>query len=191
MILPIVAYGDPILRKVSKEISKEYPHLQELIKNMQETMRHSGGVGLAAPQIGKDIRLFLIDASGFAESKGLSEAQKNELKNFKKVFINPKIIRESGELWDFKEGCLSIPGIQENVQRKNTVEAAYLDENFTPQKTIFTGIIARIFQHEYDHLEGKLFLDKLSELQKKLLQKKLEKIKKGKIKSEYPMRFFR
>ena len=191
MILPIVAYGDPVLRKVCRELTSEYPNLQQLIADMQQTMQQAQGVGLAAPQIGKAIRLFVMDASGFAENETLTDTQKNELRNFKKVCINPKILQESGEVWNFKEGCLSIPQVSENVSRHSTVAVRYLDENFVPQKEVFTGLVARIFQHEYDHIEGKLFIDKLSGLKRQLLKKKLNNIRKGNIKTNYPMRFYK
>ena len=189
MILPIVAYGDPILRKVAKEIDANYPNLSELIENMRQTMYNASGVGIAAPQIGKSIRLFLIDATPFAEDEDLSEEDRAQLKDFNKVFINPRIIEENGDEWAFNEGCLSIPDIREEVFRPDTVTFCYQDENFKDHKVTLTGIAARVFQHEYDHLEGILFTDKLSSLKKRILKKKLEKISLGKVSSNYRMRF--
>jgi len=189
MILPIIAYGDPVLRKVGKEITKDYPKLDELIANMTETMKNAQGVGLAAPQIGKDIRLFLIDASPFAESDELEEEEKMFLQGFNKVFINAKIIEEEGDEWVFNEGCLSIPNINEDVYRNDTIHIEYQDENFENKKDTLSGLAARIFQHEYDHIEGILFTDKLSTLKKRLLKKKLENISKGKVDIGYRMKF--
>lgn len=189
MILPIVAYGDPVLRKVGKEIDKDYPNLKELIANMKETMYKASGVGLAAPQIGKDIRLFVIDASPFADDDELQEKDREILKSFKKVFINPKILEEEGEEWAFNEGCLSIPDVREDVFRKEKIRIEYFDENFTKHTQELEGLAARVFQHEYDHIEGVLFTDKLSSLKKRLIKKKLDNISKGKIRSDYRMRF--
>ena len=189
MVLPIVAYGDPVLRKVGKDITKDYPKLDELISNMKETMKNAQGVGLAAPQIGKDIRLFLIDASPFAESDELDEEEKNFLQGFKRTFINAQILEEEGEEWVFNEGCLSIPNINEDVYRNETIHIEYLDENFEKKTEALSGLAARIFQHEYDHIEGVLFTDKLSSLKKRLLKKKLENISKGKIEVDYKMSF--
>jgi len=189
MILPIIAYGDPVLRKVGKEITKDYPNLKQLIQNMKETMQNANGVGLAAPQIGKAIRLFMIDASPFAESKELKTKEKEFLKTFNHVFINAKIIKEENDEWAFGEGCLSIPNINEDIMRQETIYIEYVDESFTPQKETLNGLAARIFQHEYDHIEGILFTDKLSSLKKRLLKKKLENISKGKVEVDYRMRF--
>lgn len=189
MILPIVAYGDPVLRKVGKEIDKDYPNLSELIRNMKETMYNASGVGLAAPQIGKAIRLFIIDASPFAEDDDLSQEEKEVLESFNKVFINPKIVNEEGEEWVFNEGCLSIPDVREDVWRKPTITVEYQDDNFENHTETYSGLAARVFQHEYDHIEGVLFTDKLSSLKKRLIKKKLENISKGKINSGYRMRF--
>ncbi len=189
MILPIVAYGDPVLRKVGKEIDKDYTNLNQLIENMKETMHNANGVGLAAPQVGKAIRLFMIDASPFAENEELEDDERAFLKDFNKVFINAKIIKEENEEWAFNEGCLSIPNINEDVMRQETIHVEYVDENFSPKKEILNGLAARIFQHEYDHIEGILFTDKLSSLKKRLLKKKLENISKGKIDVDYRMRF--
>jgi peptide deformylase len=189
MILPIIAYGDPVLRKVGKEITKDYPKLDELIANMTETMKNAQGVGLAAPQIGRDIRLFLIDASPFAESDELEEEEKLFLQGFNRIFINAKIIEEEGDEWVFNEGCLSIPNINEDVFRNETIHIEYQDENFENKKDTLSGLAARIFQHEYDHIEGILFTDKLSSLKKRLLKKKLENISKGKVDIGYRMKF--
>jgi len=189
MILPIVAYGDPILRKTGVEIDKDYPKLADLIANMEETMHNANGVGLAAPQVGRAIRLFLVDASPFAESDELDDKERDFLKDFKRVFINPKIIAEKGEEWAFSEGCLTIPNINEDVLRKEIIDIEYFDENFEVKTETLDGLAARIFQHEFDHIEGILFTDKLSTLKKRLLKKKLENISKGKIDVDYRMKF--
>ena len=189
MILPIVAYGDPVLRKVGKEINADYPELSKLIADMKETMYNANGVGLAAPQIGRAIRLFLVDATPFADDEDLDEEERKVLENFNKVFINPKILKEEGDEWAFNEGCLSIPDINEDVFRKETITVEYLDENFTKHTEILDGMAARVFQHEYDHIQGVLFTDKLSSLKKRLIKKKLENISKGKISPAYRMRF--
>lgn len=189
MILPIVAYGDPVLRKVGKEIDKDYPQLEKLIADMKETMYNAQGVGLAAPQIGKAIRLFLVDASPFAEDEDLEEEDRKVLADFNHVFINPKIIEEQGDEWAFNEGCLSIPDVREDVFRQETITIEYQDENFDKHTRTLSGLAARVFQHEYDHIEGILFTDKLSSLKKRLIKKKLENISKGKINAGYRMRF--
>ena len=189
MILPIVAYGDPVLRKVAVAIDATYPDLEKLIANMKETMYNASGVGLAAPQIGKAIRLFLIDASPFAEDDDLSEEERTVLKSFNKVFINPKIVEEEGEEWIFNEGCLSIPDVREDVSRQPKITIEYQDENFMIHTETLEGLAARVFQHEYDHIEGILFTDKLSTLKKRIIKKKLENISKGKINADYRMRF--
>ena len=189
MILPIVAYGDPVLRKVGKEIDKEYPQLEKLIADMKETMYNAQGVGLAAPQIGKDIRLFLIDASPFADDEDLSEEDRKVLETFNRVFINAKIIKEEGDEWAFNEGCLSIPDVREDVFRQETITIEYQDENFEKHTEVLGGLAARVFQHEYDHIDGILFTDKLSSLKKRLIKKKLENISKGKVEAGYRMRF--
>ncbi|MDC0176778.1 peptide deformylase [Polaribacter sp.] len=189
MILPIVAYGDPVLRKVAVEINADYPELKTLIANMKETMYNASGVGLAAPQIGKAIRLFLIDASPFAEDEELSDKDRAALKNFNKVFINAKILKEDGEEWVFNEGCLSIPDVREDVYRQPEITIEYQDEDFKTHTETLNGLAARVFQHEYDHIDGILFTDKLSSLKKRLIKKKLDNISKGKINSEYRMRF--
>jgi len=189
MILPIIAYGDPVLRKVGKDIEKDYPKLEELLENMWETMYNAHGVGLAAPQIGLPIRLFLVDASPFADDEAMSPEEQKQLEGFKKAFINPKITQESGEEWTFNEGCLSIPDVREDVSRKGTIQITYLDENFKEHTETYNGLLARVIQHEYDHIEGVLFTDKISSLKKRLLKGKLGNISKGKTKVEYRMRF--
>lgn len=189
MILPIVAYGDPVLRKMGEKIDATYPNLKELIANMKETMYNAQGVGLAAPQIGKAIRLFVIDASPFAEDDDLSEEEQKSLKDFNRVFINPQIIEEEGNEWAFTEGCLSIPDVREDVFRQGKVTFEYQDENFDTHTETLTGLAARVFQHEYDHIEGILFTDKLSPLKRRIIKKKLENISKGKINAGYRMRF--
>ncbi|WP_298883503.1 peptide deformylase [uncultured Polaribacter sp.] len=189
MILPIVAYGDPVLRKVAIEIDADYPGLETLIENMRETMYNASGVGLAAPQIGKAIRLFLIDASPFADDEELSDEDRKALENFNKVFINAKILSEDGDEWAFNEGCLSIPDVREDVFRQPEITIEYQDENFVKHTETLNGLAARVFQHEYDHIDGVLFTDKLSSLKKRLIKKKLENISKGKIRADYRMRF--
>jgi peptide deformylase len=189
MILPIIAYGDPILRKITTTIDAGYPNLEKLITNMKETMYNASGVGLAAPQIGKAIRLFLIDASPFAEDEAISEEDRAVLKNFNKVFINAQILEEEGETWAFNEGCLSIPDVREDVFRQPKITIEYQDEDFMKHTETLEGLAARVFQHEYDHIEGILFTDKLSTLKKRIIKKKLENISKGKITADYRMRF--
>ncbi|MCL6217611.1 peptide deformylase [Zunongwangia pacifica] len=189
MILPIVAYGDPVLKKKAKPIDKDYPKLEELISNMWDTMYNAYGVGLAAPQVGVPIRLFVIDAAPFAEDDDLSASEKEYLKGFKKVFINAQIIEETGDEWAFSEGCLSIPDVREDIFRKPEVTIEYQDQNFETQKETFTGLAARVVQHEYDHTEGILFTEKISSLKKRLINGRLKKISSGKIKVDYKMRF--
>nr|WP_298999510.1 peptide deformylase [uncultured Allomuricauda sp.] len=189
MILPIVAYGEPVLRKKAKEIETDYPKLKELISNMWDTMYNAHGVGLAAPQIGLPIRLFLVDTTPFSDDDDLSPEEQQALNGFKKVFINANIEKEEGEEWDFNEGCLSIPDVREDVKRKPTITISYLDEDFNSHTETYDGLLARVIQHEYDHIEGILFTDKLSSLKKRLLKSRLDKISKGKIKVDYKMRF--
>ncbi|MEL6917746.1 MAG: peptide deformylase [Bacteroidota bacterium] len=189
MTLPIVAYGDPVLRKVGKSIDKDYPKLNELIPNMWETMYKANGVGLAAPQIGLPIRLFLVDTTPFSDDEDLSPEEQKALNGFKKVFINAKMVEETGKEWPFNEGCLSIPDVREDVQRRDTITINYKDENFKEYTETYDGLLARVIQHEYDHIEGVLFTDKLSSLKKRLLKGRLANISKGKIKVEYRMRF--
>ncbi|WP_196891540.1 peptide deformylase [Aureivirga marina] len=189
MILPIVAYGDPVLKKVGVDIDENYPNLEKLIENMRETMANAHGVGLAAPQIGLSIRLFLVDARPFAEDEDLEEGERAFLANYNKVFINARILEETGEEWAFSEGCLSIPNVREDVFRKESIVVEYYDENFEKHTEKLTGLAARVFQHEYDHIDGILFTDHLTSLKKRLIKKKLENIAKGKITPEYRMRF--
>lgn len=188
MKLPIVAYGDPVLRKKAEEIDEDYPQLDKLINNMFDTMYGARGVGLAAPQIGLPIRLFVVDASPFAEDDE-DEPGDPSVKDFKKVFINPIIVEETGEKWAFSEGCLSIPDITEDVMRPENLVINYLDENFEEHEMELTGLAARIVQHEYDHIEGKLFTDKLSPLKKTMLKSKLDAISKGQVRVSYKMKF--
>lgn len=182
MILPIVAYGDPILKKEAEEIEQDYPFLKELIANMFETMYKAEGVGLAAPQIGKSIRLFIVDASPFEEDEP-------ELKDFIKTFINPIIVEEEGDEWAFKEGCLSIPAIREDVSRKPKITIEYFDQDFNLLEETFEGLAARVIQHEYDHIEGILFTDHINPLKRRLLKSKLNNISKGNVKVPYRMKF--
>lgn len=189
MILPIVGYGDPVLRKVGEEISPEYPNLKETIANMYETMYNACGVGLAAPQVGLAIRLFIVDCEPFSEGDDLSKEEATQLKTFKKTFINAKMIKEEGELWGFNEGCLSIPEVREDVYRNEKITIEYLDENFEKKTEVYDGLIARVIQHEYDHIEGILFTDKISTLKKTLIKKKLQNIMDGKARPDYRMRF--
>lgn len=189
MILPIIAYGDPVLRKKGAEITSEYPNLDKLIENMWDTMYEAYGVGLAAQQIGLPIRLFIIDPSAFGEDKELELEEQKRLKNLKKVFLNPKIVSEEGEDWAFNEGCLSIPEIREDVFRKQQITIEYQDENFNSFREVYEGLAARVIQHEYDHIEGILFTDKLSSLKKRLIKGKLANISKGKVEVDYRMRF--
>ncbi|BDW93185.1 peptide deformylase [Flagellimonas marinaquae] len=189
MILHIVAYGDPVLRKKAKDIASDYPKLEELIANMWETMYNAHGVGLAAPQVGLPIRIFMVDTTPFSDDEDLSKEEQEKLNGFKKVFINAKIEEENGKEWDFNEGCLSIPDVREDVKRKPEVTITYLDEDFKSRTETFDGLLARVIQHEYDHIEGILFTDKLSTLKKRLLKNRLDKISKGKINVDYRMRF--
>jgi peptide deformylase len=191
MILPIVAYGDPVLKKEGEEITKEYPELDKLIADMFETMYNAQGVGLAAPQIGKSIRLFIVDGSPFADRDEDEEEDPMAvgMESFKKVFINPIIEEEKGEEWGFNEGCLSIPKIREEVFRHETIVMSYYDENWKLHEETFDGYKARIIQHEYDHVDGVLFTDHLSSLKRKLLTKKLQNISKGEIEVDYRMNF--
>ena len=189
MILPIVAYGDPVLKKVAEDIGPDYPNLEEFIADMFETMYHAKGVGIAAPQVGRSIRLFVVDASAFAEDEENTPEEAEELKSFKRVFINAHIIDEEGDEWPFNEGCLSIPKIREDVYRKPFITMRYMDENFDEYEEEFDGVIARIIQHEYDHIEGTLFTDRINPLRKRLLKRKLTDISKGNVDVDYKMRF--
>ncbi len=188
MILPVVAYGDPLLKREAEEIDETYPDLDKLIENMFETMYQASGVGLAAPQIGLGIRIFIVDGSSFAEDEETDPKAKG-MGDFKKVFINPIIEDEQGEKWGFTEGCLSIPTIREEVFRKEEVTISYYDQNWKFHEETFHGYSARIVQHEYDHLEGVLFTDHLSPLKKRLLTKKLQNISKGEVEHDYRMKF--
>jgi len=189
MILPIVAYGDPVLRKETEEIDKDHPKLDSILENMFETMYEARGIGLAAPQVNLPIRLFIVDATPFEDDEDLTEEERIFLSTFKKVFINARIVDESGDEWAFNEGCLSIPEVREDVFRQPEIVIEYLDENFKKHKETFSGIVARIIQHEYDHIEGILFTDKLSPLKKRLIKSKLTNISKGNVGVDYRMKF--
>jgi peptide deformylase len=178
MILPVTVYGDPILRKAAQPIGPGYPDLQEILINMWETMYVADGVGLAAPQVGLPIRIFVIDASSGAD-------EDPSLRDFKKVFINAEMLERSGNPWTMEEGCLSLPEIRENVSRPDTVRLRYADENFTIHEEVFSGFAARVIQHEYDHLEGVLFVDYLSPLKRKILKGKLISISRGIVRPNY------
>lgn len=191
MILPIVAYGDPVLKKKAAQITAGADYLPELINNMFETMYTANGVGLAAPQIGESLQLFVVDASPFAE---LEEGEEEDpmadgCAGFKRAFINPVILEESGEKWAFREGCLSIPGIREEVIRHETIKIRWNDEHFNSHEDQFSGYIARVIQHEYDHLQGVLFTEKINPFRRRMLKSKLSDIGKGKVKTNYAMRF--
>jgi peptide deformylase len=190
MVLPIVAYGSPILRTVCKDITPDYPELSVLLDNMWETMYNSSGVGLAAPQVNKDIRLFLIDSTQvFANQDEADKGKYPDEPGIKQVFINAHAKKLNGEEWSYNEGCLSIPKIREDVRRNEEVTLDYLDENFEPHTKTFNGITARVILHEYDHIEGKLFIDYLQPLKRKLLKSKLDDISKGKVSVDYKMNF--
>tara|TARA_B110000003_G_C16573388_1_gene505201 strand:+ start:502 stop:1059 length:558 start_codon:yes stop_codon:yes gene_type:complete len=184
MILPIVAFGSSVLRKKAVDITKDYKDIDLLISNMIETMHNANGVGLAAPQINKSIRLFIIDTTPFAADEDV------DFKICKKVFINPEIIKEDGDEWIFNEGCLSIPNIREDVIRKSIITIKYLDANFTWQQNTYEGLTARVIQHEYDHINGILFTDNISPLRKRMLKSKLLNISKGKIDVSYKMSLY-
>ncbi|MFT6211713.1 MAG: peptide deformylase [Bacteroidia bacterium] len=181
-ILPIIAFGDPVLKKVAEDIDTDYPELGQLIDNMFETMYNASGLGLAAPQIGLSIRLFIVDASPFSEDHP-------ELDGFVKVFINPIILEESGKKWDFNEGCLSIPDIREDVTRQSKILIEYYDENWDLQEKEFDGMAARVIQHEYDHIEGILFTDHLPALKRRMLKGRLKDITIGNIDVKYRMKY--
>lgn len=182
MILPIVAYGHPTLKKVAEDITPDYPGLQQLISDMWETMYAAHGLGLAAPQVNRSIRLFVIDATPYAEDYP-------ELKDFKKVFINAHITDENGDEVSMSEGCLSIPGLNEDVSRKPNLTISYLDENFNPHTEEYSGFVARVIQHEYDHIDGVLYVDRLSAMRRLLLKNKLKDISEGKVDVDYKMIF--
>lgn len=181
MILPIYLYGQPILRKEASDITADYPNLKELIANMFETMYHADGVGLAAPQIGLDIRLFVIDLKPLEEDNPAYA-------NFKKVFINPRIVEYSGEIVKMEEGCLSLPGINEDVEREERIRIQYLDENFVSHDEIYDDFFARCIQHEYDHIEGKMFIDRISGIRKRLIKSKLNNLIKGRVNCRYKVK---
>ncbi len=190
MVLPIVAYGHPVLRKVCDDITAEYPELKKLIADMWESMYHTNGVGLAAPQINRPIRMFVVDTLQIVEN--FDDEDKKEYPNekpIKKVFINAHKVEESGEPWAYNEGCLSIPKVREDVMRQPKVKMRYMDENFQEHEEEFDGITARVIQHEYDHIEGKLFIDYLPMLKRRLIKKKLDDISAGKIRTDYRMIF--
>ncbi len=190
MILPIVAYGHPVLRQVAGDIDKEYPGLQQLVADMWETMYNSNGVGLAAPQINRSIRLFVVDSQQILENMEPDERKEYPNDNgFKGAFFNARIVETNGDDWPYNEGCLSIPKIREDVLRPEEITIEYLDENFLPQKATFNGITARVIQHEYDHIDGKLFIDYIKPLKRKLLKGKLDDISKGKVRVDYRMAF--
>ncbi|MFH1005708.1 MAG: peptide deformylase [Bacteroidota bacterium] len=184
MILPIISYSDSILRKRCIIIDKNYFGLEQLIADMFETLRYAKGIGLAAPQIGKAIRLFIVDGNQLTE-----DGEYPEMKNFKKILINAEIINESGDEWIFNEGCLSIPKIREDVKRNSNIIMKYQDKNFVNREEAFSGMAARIIQHEYDHTKGKLFIDRIKPLRRRLLKSKLNDISKGNVEVEYKMKF--
>ena len=190
MILPIVAFGHPVLKKMCKNITSDYENLDSLIDNMWETMYAASGVGLAAPQIGISIRLFIVDASPFSEDKNLSLEEREKLSKFKMVFINPELKATNDNLNTFNEGCLSIPEIREDVVRENEIIVDYYDQNFNKHSLKLDGLRARVVQHEYDHIQGILFTDKLSAFKKRLIKGKLNNISKGKVKADYLMSFY-
>ena len=190
MILPIVAYGSPVLRKMSQDISQDYPELKTLIENMWETMYNSNGVGLAAPQINRDIRLFVMDSAQIFENQEEEDKGKYpDEPGFKGVFINAHVVSVDGKKWSYNEGCLSIPRIREDIDRHESVTIDFVDEHFKPQQRTFNGLTARIILHEYDHIDGKLFIDYLKPLKRTLLKRKLDDISKGKVKVDYRMMF--
>ncbi len=190
MILSVVAYGSSILRKICEDIAPEYPGLEKLKADMWDTLYNSNGVGLAAPQINKAIRLFIVDTVQMVEDFNEEDKRKypNE-KPVKQVFINAQMIEETGEMWSYNEGCLSIPKVRDDVQRHKNIKMRYLDENFVEHTEEFSGITARVIQHEYDHIEGKLFIDYMSQLKKRLIKKKLDDIMSGKVRTDYKMVF--
>lgn len=189
MILPIIGYGDPVLRKVGEEVPQDYPNLKQTIADMYETMYNAYGLGLAAPQVGLSLRMFVIDTEPFGDDEDLSEEEREKLKNFKCTFINPKMLKEEGDEWGFNEGCLSIPEVREDVYRNERITIEYYDEDFNKKIGEFDGLIARVIQHEYDHIEGILFTDKISSLKKQLIKKKLQNIMDGKTRPDYKMKF--
>lgn len=189
MIIPIYGYGESVLRQVATEITPDHPNLKEIITNMYDTMYNAYGVGLAAPQVGLAIRLFVIDTEPFSDSDDLSKEEQAQLKNFKKTFINAKMLKEDGDEWGFNEGCLSIPDVREDVVRNERITIEYCEEDFVIKTEVFDGLIARVIQHEYDHIQGVLFTDKISMLKKTLIKKKLQNIMDGKAFPDYRMKF--
>jgi peptide deformylase len=192
MILPVVAYGSPILRKVCDDITPAYPGLDKLLADMWETLYNSNGVGLAAPQINKPIRLFIVDTIQIVEDFNDEDKKKYPGEApLKQVFINARKVEDTGEPWAYNEGCLSIPKVREDIHRPRKVRIKFMDEKFTEHEREFYGITARVIQHEYDHIEGKLFIDYLTQLKKRLIKKKLDDISAGKVKTDYRMLFFK
>lgn len=189
MILPIVAYGSPVLRKLAQDINANYPELNKLIADMWETMYNSNGVGLAAPQINRDIRLFVMDSAQIFKNQEEDKGKYPDEPGFKGVFINAHVVSVDGKKWSYNEGCLSIPRIREDIDRHESVTIDFVDEHFKPQQRTFNGLTARIILHEYDHIDGKLFIDYLKPLKRTLLKRKLDDISKGKVKVDYRMMF--
>ncbi len=183
MILPIYGYGYPVLKKIAEEVPEDYPNLGELIENMMETMYSASGVGLAAPQVGLSLRLFVVDTQQI-----MDEGKEEE--GFKQAFINAEILEDAGDLWAYEEGCLSIPDVRGDVERPTQIRMRYQDENFETHEKVFTGMHARVIQHEYDHIEGILFTEHLKPIKKRLVKRKLESIRKGKVSADYKMKFF-
>ncbi len=181
-VLPIRAYGDPVLKKKAEAVTPEHPDLKELIDDMWETMYKASGLGLAAPQVGKSLRIFVIDASPFGE-------EEPRLADFKKVFLNAQILEEKGKTWSFNEGCLSFPGMREDISRPPQIRIRYQDENFNEYEEEYSGLAARIIQHEYDHIEGTLMVDRMMPLKRTLLRRKLSNISKGLVDVDYKMKF--
>ncbi len=188
MILPIIAYGNPVLRKVGDDIPEDYPKLKELVANMFETMYNARGVGLAGPQVGLSLRIFVADTVQILQDVTEDNDFAGE-EGIKKAFINAEIVEESGKEWMYDEGCLSIPNIQEGVSREETVRIQYYDEDFNFYDETYSGFTARVIQHEYDHIEGVLFTDYLSPLKKRMMKRKLEKISMGDVEVNYRMKF--
>ena len=189
MILSIVGYGDPVLRKVCEPITPDYPNLKQTLENMFESMYNAYGIGLAAPQVGLPVRIFVVDTEPFSDDEDLSDQERKRLAEFKKVFINATILKEEGEEWGFNEGCLSIPEVREDVYRKERITIEYYDENFVKHTDVYDGMAARVIQHEYDDIEGILFTDHISTLKKQLIKKKLQNIMEGKLRPDYKMKF--
>jgi peptide deformylase len=192
MILPIHAYGDMVLRKKAVDITIEYAGLPELIENMFETMASASGIGLAAPQIGRSIRLFIVDTHKAIQSYREDYDQENPFEGeegLRRIVINAKAVKKNGEAWKYNEGCLSIPKIREDIERPDEITLSYLDENFQPHTETFSGLAGRVVQHEYDHIEGVLFVDYLKPLKKRLIKKRLENISKGEVEVDYKMKF--